>query len=220
MRVEICGIKTVQDLQCALQAGADALGFMVGQLHKSPDFILPSTAERLAGELPPLVTPIVVTHLFEVPDILDLIAKTRIHTVQLHGRMSVEKVKQLSDNMPPDGKIILAAYIARGQMPDIIEYYPYISAVLLDAHNRSPELIETEDHNDFFWTQAADFAARCPKPIILSGGLSPDNADEAIRTVKPYGVDANRKLKTQPGGCCSADKCAAFVAAARNAATL
>ena len=218
MRVEICGIKTVQDLQSALQAGADAIGFMVGQLHKSPDFILPSTAERLAGELPPLVTPIVVTHLFEVADILDLIAKTHIHTVQLHGRMSVEKVKQLCDSMPDDGKIILAAYIARGQMPDIIEYYPYISAVLLDAHNRSPELIETEDHSDYFWTQAAEFAARCSKPIILAGGLGPDNVAEAIKTVKPYAVDANRRLKTQPGGCCSVDKCAAFVNNARTAA--
>jgi len=78
-------------------------------------------------------------------------------------------------------------------------------------------LIETEEHNDYFWSQAAEFASRCPKPIILAGGLGPDNVAEAIRAVKPYAVDANRRLKTQPGGCCSADKCAAFVNNARNA---
>lgn len=212
MRIKISGIKTIQDMQTAVAAGADAVGFMVGQLHQSADFILPSTAGRLAAELPPLVTSVLVTHLFNVDEIVDLVAKTRIHTVQLHGRMSVEKVKELCDRMPPDGRLIMAAYIARGQIPDVVEYYPFLSSILLDAGNLAPELIETEDHSEYFWNQAAEFTARCPLPVILTGGLGPENVAEAVKIVKPFAVDANRRLKGEPGGACLPELCRSFVA--------
>ena len=62
MRIKICGIRNENDLRAALSASPDAVGFLVGQVHPSPDFILACTARRLARSLPPFVQPWLVTH--------------------------------------------------------------------------------------------------------------------------------------------------------------
>ncbi len=216
MKVKVCGIRSAEDIQTALDTDADAIGFFVGQVHKSPDFILPSTAGRLAAGLPPFITPVLVTHLNNVSDIIDIIGKSSISTIQLHGNLSVDQVKELNDHLPPGGKIILAAYLTPGETPDLVEYYPFISAVLLDAFNESPELIETGTHEKYFWNEAAEFVKKCPLPVILAGGLTPANINEAVITVKPYAVDANRGLKEESGGNCCEYRCKAFIKTAKN----
>ena len=95
MRVKICGIKNEAELEIAVNAGADAIGFLVGQRFPSPDFILPDKAARLAALLPPFVTPVLVTHLTEPEEIAELIERTGVTTVQLHGGSSVEQVRTL-----------------------------------------------------------------------------------------------------------------------------
>jgi len=215
MRVKICGIKTSEDLKTAIDSGADAFGFLVGQVHKSTDFILPSTAARLAGSLPPFSTPVLVTHLNDVDEIINIVLKSSISTLQLHGRLTPEQVKKIDEELPAGGKIILAAYISKGNVPDLLEYYPFIDAVLLDAHNVSAELIEVEDHSEFFWDEAAAFVSACPLPVILSGGLSAENVSQAMSQVSPYAVDANRLLKNEPGGACCIYRCRTFVKSAK-----
>ncbi len=216
MKVKVCGVRSEEDIRTALDADADAIGFFVGQVHKSPDFILPSTAGRLAAGLPPFITPVLVTHLTNVTDIIDIIGKSSISTIQLHGELSIEQVKELNDHLPPGGKIILAAYLKHGEIPDLVEYYPFISAVLIDAFNESPELIETGTHDEYFWNEAAEFVEKCPLPVILAGGLTPANINEAVLAVKPYAVDANRGLKEKSGGSSCSYRCKAFIKAAKN----
>ena len=90
MRVKACGIKTERDLETAVKAGVDAVGFLVGQVHTSHDFILASTAARLVKFLPPYVVPVIVTHLTAPDAILDIVEQTSILTIQLHGRSTAE----------------------------------------------------------------------------------------------------------------------------------
>ena len=73
MRIKICGIRNEQDMNVAVNAGADAVGFLVGQLHASRDFILPGTAARLVRMLPPFVTPVLVTHFTDPAEVFDLV---------------------------------------------------------------------------------------------------------------------------------------------------
>mgnify|MGYP001147034611 FL=1 len=105
MRVKVCGIKTERDLETAVKAGADAVGFLVGQVHASHDFILASTAARLAGFLPPYVVPVIVTHLTAPDAVLDIVEQTSIQTIQLHGGSTVEEVAVLRDNLGPAGQL-------------------------------------------------------------------------------------------------------------------
>lgn len=218
MRIKICGIKNQDDIKVLVKAGADAAGFLVGQLHASPDFILPSTAARLVSMLPPYICPVLVTHLRTAEEILEIVTKTGIYTLQLHGCSSVSEIMKLKDSLPLKSKIIISSYILNNQcIPDMKEYYRHVDAVLLDAYNHGPEEIGQEN-NTYKWDFAAEVVKSCPLPLILAGGLGPENVAEAILKVKPFGVDANNKLKTEDGQARSLEKSIAFVRNARSAA--
>lgn len=217
MRVKLCGIRHEADLAAAVAADADAVGFLVGQLHASNDFILPSTAARLATALPPYLTPVLVTHLQRASEIAAMIAKTGIRTVQLHGGVSLLEVRQLRNLVPPQIQLIMAIHVVAGELtPEPEEFYPLVNAILLDSHNRATGQVggtgRTHD-----WPTSATFVARCPRPVILAGGLNPANLAAAIRAVRPFAVDANTGLKGADGARCP-EKCRAFVVNAKAAA--
>lgn len=216
MRIKICGIKTEADVGIVVKSGADAAGLLVGQIHTSTDFILPSTAARLSGLLPPYITPVIVTHLVDAASILDIVKKTGVNTLQLHGGSPPEEVRKICDALPANGKIIFAVHIIKGEMvPSLQEYYPYIDAVLLDSYNLTTGQVGgTGQIHD--WKLSAQIVRTSSVPVILAGGLNPSNVEEAIRTVKPYGVDANSGLKNAEGGR-DPELCKAFVENARKA---
>jgi len=218
MRVKLCGIRQEKDLAAVVDADADAAGFLVGQLHASNDFILPSTAARLARQLPPYITPVLVTHLQRAAEIARLVAKTGITTVQLHGGVRLGEVRKLRDNLPLNGKLILAVHVVDAALdPQPEEFYPLVDAILLDSRDRATGQVGgTGRIHD--WEVSADLVRRCPRPVILAGGLNPGNVAQAIRAVRPFAVDANSGLKGEDGAR-DPETCRAFVALAKAAGT-
>jgi phosphoribosylanthranilate isomerase len=216
MRIKICGIKTEADVDIVIKSGADAAGFLVGQIHTSTDFILPGTAARLSVMLPPFITPVIVTHLTDVASILDIVKKTGITTLQLHGGNSPEDVRKICDALPGNGKIIYAVHIIKSEIvPSLDAYYPFVDAILLDSYNMTTGQVGgTGQIHD--WALSARIVKTSTVPVILAGGLNPSNVEEAIKTVNPYGVDANSGLKNPEGGR-DPGLCRAFVANARKA---
>ena len=217
MRAKICGIRTEEDLKAAVESGADAVGFLLGQVHPSKDFILPGTAARLVRALPPWITPVIVTHLTEPDEILELSDRTGITTLQLHGGSSPSEVQRVRDGLPPAGKVIVT--IHPDSETDFVifkDYYSLADAFLIDSFDRTTGRVggtgKTHD-----WSLAAKFVGESPLPVILAGGLTPENAAEAIRTVRPYGLDANSGLKNKETGAVDPIRCKDFVAAVRNA---
>ena len=216
MRVKACGIKTERDLETAVKAGVDAVGFLVGQVHTSHDFILASTAARLVKFLPPYVVPVIVTHLTAPDAILDIVEQTSILTIQLHGGSTAEEVAALRDNLGPAGKLIYAAHVLGMQVTPALEpYYDLVDAVLLDSMDRETGKVGGTGmtHN---WDVSAAAAAASPVPLTLAGGLTPDNVAGAIRHVRPFAVDANSALKGFDGSL-DLNLCTAFVRNAKNA---
>ena len=108
MRIKICGIRNESDLKAALSASPDAVGFLVGQVHPSPDFILACTARRLAKSLPPFVQPWLVTHLSKPEEVLDLAEAAAIHNIQLHGESTPKEVSAIRDALHPCAQLGLA----------------------------------------------------------------------------------------------------------------
>lgn len=217
MRVKICGIRTEKDVQAVVDADADAAGFLVGQVHPSPDFILPSTAGRLAKRLPPYVSPVLVTHLTEPEAIKELVDKSGINTIQLHGGSSIEEVDVLRKILPWHCKLILTAHvIGDGVEPDFEPYLPFIDAILLDSFNKDTGQYGGTGvpHN---WLVSQRIVRNSRKPVILAGGLNPDNVKEAIQAVRPYGVDANSGLRDEKTSGRCPKRCSAFVVNAKNA---
>jgi len=216
MKVKICGIKTETDVYAVIKAGADAAGFLVGQVHASSDFILPSTAARLAELLTPYITPVIVTHMSDAESVLDIVKKTEIITLQLHGNSSLDDVRKISDSLPKNGKIIYAVHVIKGKIvPNPEELYPFIDAVLLDSYDMATGQVGgTGQIHD--WKLSAEMVRNSPVPVILAGGLNPDNVADAVKIVKPYGVDANSGLKN-PDGSRNPKLCLNFAINARKA---
>ncbi len=198
-RVKICGIRNEDDLRIAVAAGADAVGFLVGQVHASPSFILPGTAARLATALPPYIQPVLVTHLTEPEEIVDLVGRTGIYTIQLHGGSTPEQVAALRDKLIPQAKLIVAAHLREDkQILDLMDFYSVADDILLDSC--LPEERKVGGTGIICdWELAAKFTAGSLVPITLAGGLAADNVADAIRKVKPFAVDANSRLRDAEG---------------------
>jgi phosphoribosylanthranilate isomerase len=194
VRVKICGVTTVEDARQAVQLGADAIGlnFYPG----SPRCVEASMAQAILRELPPFVTAVgvfVETPLRQVYEHIHALG--RIHSIQWHGQKH-----ELSDCFPYH---LIAAFPVRdaASLEAIQRYLDACravrrlpSALLLDGHAPGQH---GGTGRTAPWHLLASFQPGVP--IILAGGLTPDNVAEAIRIVRPYGVDVASGVESAPG---------------------
>lgn len=101
----ISGVQNTEDVKTAVAEGAAAIGFLVGQRRSGGNFILPSTADRLAEGLPPMITPVLITQFDEVDEIVDIVNRTGISAIQFSG-LTPEKVALLKEKIPRTAKLI------------------------------------------------------------------------------------------------------------------
>ena len=200
MRVKVCGIRNEEELVTAIRCGADVLGFQVGQQYPSHSFILPSTAGRLAASMPPYVNACLVTHMEEPEDILDIMDRSGIRTVQV-TELPVEKIAALRDKLEPAARIILSVYLRPGRYEwHFEEYLSLVNGVLVDAYNLRPELMGVDSPDKKYrWDKAAELAAVSPLPVILAGALTGENVNEAIAGVQPFGIDVFHGVRDKAG---------------------
>ncbi len=216
MKTELCGIRNEEDLRIALDADPDAIGLLVGRRHASNDFISVETARALCALLPPFVQPILITHLSEPDEILDIFRAIGPMTIQLHGETTPQQAAILRKELAPSVKIMKSVWLSQTNgYAELSAYLPHVDAFFIDSRNPETDQVGgTGLLND--WDLAARFVQESPVPVMLAGGLSPENVADAIRKVRPYGVDVNSGLralddrtKIDPA------RCRAFVRAAR-----
>jgi phosphoribosylanthranilate isomerase len=212
VRVKICGITSEADALQAANLGADAVG--LNFYPPSPRRIDAATAERILRALPPFVEPVglfVNTSLREIAQLLQPLG--RVRTVQTYG-----EPRELADPYPLR---LVPAFNVRDadSLREITRYLDLCrglghlpAAVLADAS--VPGQYGGTGHTAP-WELLADF--RPGVPLILAGGLTPDNVAEAVRVVRPYAVDVASGVESSPGRK-DAEKMRRFIAAAREAA--
>jgi phosphoribosylanthranilate isomerase len=201
-RVKICGITSAEDALAAVEAGADALGFVF--VPGTPRLVHPETAERIVAGLPPFVTAVGVFADQPLEEVLRIAARCNLQAVQLHG----DEPEAFSRRIPL--KIIKAVRVR--DAPDLrpIATYP-AHAFLLDA------FVEGQaggTGTPISWDLAMQ--AKGHAPIILSGGLRPETVGLAVRRVRPYGVDVSSGVEMRPGRK-DHQKVREFIAAVRQA---
>jgi phosphoribosylanthranilate isomerase len=202
LRVKICGITRPEDALVAAEAGADAIGLVFAE---SPRRVTPEQAAAILAALPPFVTPVALFVDETAERVRRLCQSLGIRTVQLHGEESAATARQLGD------LCVIKAFRIGGEADlAALEGYP-AAAYLLDSRVAGRR---GGTGMAFDWGLAAR-AARHGR-IILAGGLRPDNVAEAIRLVRPYGVDTSSGVECEPGKKDPA-KMRAFVEAARAA---
>jgi phosphoribosylanthranilate isomerase len=218
-RVKICGITNLDDAMVAVEAGADALGFIF--VENTPRFVTPEQVAPIVRALPPFVTPVGVFWDHPSGHIKQAVEACGLRALQFHGD---ERPEDLTGYGLPVIKTIklppakALAGFPEGRTDDVVRVSAYVgcvAAIMLDSAERWSE---GEARHPIEWHLARRLrAARCR--LILSGGLTPDNVGAAIETVGPYGVDVNSGVEATPGKK-DPDKVRRFVAEARRAVFL
>lgn len=186
VRVKICGLTRIEDVDAAVSAGADAIGFVF--YPSSPRYVAPDMAARLAARIPPFVTIVGLFVNASVSAVQDVLSKVPLHVLQFHGEESEVYCRQFD-----------RPYFKVARMRpdlDLLEYaasFPSAQAILLDAFVKE----YGGQGQSFDWSLIPQTGL--DKPIVLSGGLSVDNVAEAIASVKPAAVDVSSGVEVDKG---------------------
>jgi phosphoribosylanthranilate isomerase len=194
VRVKICGITRKEDLNAAVAAGADAVGFVVG-VASSPRNIVLEKAEKLIRQVPPFVKSVLVTVPRGIDD-FEMYEKLNPDAIQIHGE-NLHTAASVRLKIP--NTLLIGAVNAKlANALDVVSKPAKIfDAVLLDSFANG-RYGGTGIVHDWELSKRVKQAIH-PKPLILAGGLTPENVAEAVRTVEPYAVDVSSGVERQPG---------------------
>ena len=198
VRVKICGITSPAEARLAERHGAHAVGVLVGRVHISPDFVEPAMADLIFRSLPPFIAPVLVTHLDDPDEAVRLADGLSSPVIQLHSDMNASTLRELRMRLSPRKVIGKVSVEGETAVERAMEIEPFVDAIVLDTRDRTTDRVGgTGMVHD--WSISARIASSSRVPIILAGGLTPDNVARAIETVKPWGVDVNSGVETSDG---------------------
>jgi phosphoribosylanthranilate isomerase len=190
VKVKICGIKKREDALLAVRSGADAVGLLVGQVHTSNDFIDKDKARDIVDSLPPFCSSVLVTHLTECDEICDLAEYIGVSTIQLHGDSSPAQAKEIKQRLPYIKTYKAIHVTGPGSVDDALAYRAVVDGILLDTVNvNTGQVGGTGMTHD--WSISSQIVRALDIPVIMAGGLNPENVQGAVARVHPYGVDVN-----------------------------
>ena len=186
-KIKICGIKTINDALAAMDAGADLIGFNF--YPKSPRYVSVGMCRNIMSVLRRYYGRVTCVGVFvnaSVGEILGTMDTLGLNLAQLHGDETIEMLSRL------DGK----GFKAFRGIPDSVDGF---------ARSESPALLLDASVKGTYggsgvtadWNGAAELAKKYP--LLLAGGLTPENVAEAIRRVKPWGVDVASGVESAPG---------------------
>jgi len=188
----MCGTTNSEDARAAVQAGVDALGFIF--VERSPRFITVPKAKEIIAGLPPFVDPVGVFIDHDLKEMVEIARGIGLAYLQLHGKEDPDYCLHAA-RMAGPCKIIKAFRVGEKSEPvDFIKYNNVVKGFLLDTYVKG----QAGGTGETFEWQLVE-RLNLQRPVILAGGLRPENIMEAIRAVKPYGVDVNSGIESSPG---------------------
>ncbi|MDH4396450.1 MAG: phosphoribosylanthranilate isomerase [Limnobacter sp.] len=186
-RIKICGLRTLEAVQTCVQSGADAVGFVF--YAPSPRAVTPLQAKPLALALGPWVTPVALFVNPTVAEVSEVLRAIPNALLQFHGDESPEFCAQFAQ------PFMKAIRMKEGiDLRLELDRFNQAQGVLVDSWS---EHFGGSGHT-FDWSLLAEVSG-CGVPLILSGGLSDGNVAEAIKQVKPYGVDVSSGVESHRG---------------------
>ena len=186
MLVKICGITRLEDAEAAIELGAGAIGFVFWP--KSPRYLDPERARTIVAALPPFIATVGVFVDQTARLVNGVAARVGLSTVQLHGDEPIEMLGEI------ERPVVKAMALRASMTAEEADAWPSRVRLLIDAHDPDQRggTGRTVD-----WKRAAAVAAR--RPVLLAGGLNAANVADAIRTVKPFGIDVSSGVESSPG---------------------
>jgi len=195
-RVKICCISSIEEAKLAIKHGASAVG-LVSEMPSGPGPIPEELIEEIAATIPPGVSTFLLTSKQDVDSIIEQQRKTKVNTIQLVDRLLYGTHTDLRTALP--GISIVQVIHVRGEefVIEAVDVSKYVNAILLDSGNPSLKIKElggTGRAHD--WEISKRIVESVNVPVFLAGGLKPENVNDAIKKVKPFGVDVCSGVRT------------------------
>jgi len=195
-RIKICCISSVDEARTAIRNGADAIG-LVAKMPSGPGPIDDELIMELAAIVPPLIDSFLLTSETSAEQIIEHHRRTRTKTIQIVDMLSEGSYQQIRAAIPAIKIVQVIHVIDEASVEQAVKVSPEVDAVLLDSGN--PNLIIKElggtgrTHN---WELSRQIRLSAKCPVILAGGLKPENVRQAIDAVEPFAVDVCSGVRT------------------------
>lgn len=190
-RVKICGLTNQADRDGAVHAGADAVGFISGVSVDTPRELSRASAANLVAGVPPFVTSVLVTMPKSVEEAVSVQRQVGADAVQIHGSLGPAAIETASRRL--DAQLIAAIDV---HDEDAETYAAVADTLLVDSTDEDGGGGTGETHD---WEQTREYCESLAVPVVLAGGLTPDNVGRAIATADPFGVDVASGVERSGG---------------------
>ena len=185
-RTKICGITRVEDALIAADCGADAIGLVF--YKKSPRYVSPENAAKIIASLPPFVTSVGLFVNEDPSEVFRILDTVPLDLLQFHGSESESDCVRY--NKPYIKAIAMEAGV---DVAKSVNQYASARGILLDTYD---VVLPGGTGKAFDWSKVPSNLA---KPIVLAGGLNPENVHQAICSVKPWAVDVSGGVEESKG---------------------
>ncbi|WP_329455146.1 phosphoribosylanthranilate isomerase [Streptomyces sp. NBC_01497] len=215
--VQVAGIIDAEEADMIINEGADWIGFAL-RLPSGKDDIPEQDAAAIIKGLEAPHAGVLISYLTNADEISEFCGELGVVAVQLHGDVEVAQLRRLKD-IRPDLFVLKSLVVKEGNTEELLELvdatHPYVDMYITDTFDpKTGAKGATGLTHD--WSISAALVRRSPKPLMMAGGLRPENVGDAIRAVRPAAVDAHSGLEG-PDGRKDRAKVATFLAEARRA---
>jgi len=198
-RIQVAGVSSLDEALFCAQVGVNAVGLTLELPTGTHDDLTREKARTIIQRLPDNLLPVIVTYLHEAESARRLVTEVQGKAVQFHGGISEKETRRFRDLCPgikTIGRVTVTDQLAVEAASQF--RHPLWDAIILDSYDpetgRRGATGLTHD-----WALSAEIVRKTPIPVILAGGLNPDNVADAICLVRPAGVDAHTGLENADG---------------------
>lgn len=194
-RLKVCCIASREDAKLAIDAGADALG-LVARMPTGPGPIADDLIAAIADAVGPPVATFLLTSEVDPDAVVDHVRRTRVNTVQLVDDTVGEDVYAALRESVPAVRIVQVVHVRDQASVELaLRAARLVDSLLLDSGNPAArELGGTGRTHD--WSLSREIVERAGRPVFLAGGINPGNVGDAIRSVRPFGIDLCSGVRT------------------------
>jgi len=196
IRIKICCIASIKEANTAIELGADAIG-LVAKMPSGPGPIKDELIRQIAQSVPPLIGTFLLTSETSAEEIIKHHFRTQTNTIQIVDLLSKGTYSQIKEALP-FVKIVQVIHVIDSKSVDLaIKLSESVDALLLDSGNPNLKIKELGGtgrvHN---WTLSRQIRDNSSCPVILAGGLKPENVRQAIEEIQPFAIDVCSGVRT------------------------
>ncbi len=195
-RVKICCISSVEEMKLAIRYGASAIG-LVAEMPSGPGVINDELIEEIALQTPPGISTFLLTSRQSVKEIIAHQKNCKTNTIQIVDHLLEGTHKELKEALPGISIVQVIHVNDDSSVEEAIKIAEDVDGILLDSGNQKLDVKElggTGRTHD--WQLSKKIVCSVSKPVFLAGGLNPNNVEDAIKTVTPYGLDICSGVRT------------------------